>query len=233
MSQTKAQWVELLGGMVASGGTTIQFGPDTAAAARDIEWLTDDGGNGVTLSWPDPDGPWFIRLDLAKVDGRAQVVGLHLQSYIDGVDENGQPLRAAGPQGLAEVTHAVVRALKMGQIAESWRHHMSISETAKALTEATDPNVRDGIARQLLDLTNRGMPRRRRPPVGEHLLAHIAELYREALAAGGEPRRKPAKYVEGKLRQEGLEIDGPAVRKLVARARTHGLLTPTTPRQPG
>jgi hypothetical protein len=161
------------------------------------------------------------------------VVGLHLQSFIDGFDENGQPLRAPGPQGLTEVTHAVVRALKMGQIAESGRHLLSFSETAKAFTEATDPNVRAGIARQLIELTNRGAPRRRRPMADEHFLAHIAELYREALAVGGEPRRKPAKYVEGKLRQEGLEIDGPAVRKLVARARSRRLLTPATPRQPG
>lgn len=232
MSQTKAQPAGLLGGMVTNGAT-VHFGPDTAAAARNIEWLTDGDGSGVTLPWPGPEGPWLISLDLAKVDGRVQVVGLHLRSFIDGYDENGQPLRAPGPQGLTEVTHAVVRSLKMGQIAESWRQLLSLSETAKALIAATDPDLRSGIERQLLELTNRGVPRRRRPPADESLLAHIAQLYREALAVGGEPGRKPAKYVEGKLRHEGLEIDGPAVRKLVARARSCGLLTPTTPRRPG
>jgi len=231
MSRNKAQRVELLDGTVSSGGTTIQFGPDTAAAARNIEWLTD--GDGVNLPWPGPGGPWFIRLDLAKVDGRAQVVGLHLQSYVDGVDESGQPLRAAGPHGLTEVTHAVVRAIKMGQVAESGRHLLSLMQTAKMFIETSELTVKEGIARQLLELTKRGTPRRRRPPADEDFLAHIAQLYCEALATGGEPRRKPAKYVEGKLRQGGLQIDGPAVRKLVARARSQGLLAPTTPRQPG
>jgi hypothetical protein len=216
--------------MVASG-VRVQFGPDVAAAARKVEWLTDDPG--VVLRWPDPDGPWYLRLDLANVDGRAQVVGLHIQSYVEGVDEHDQPLRVPGPRGLAEVTHAVVRDIKMGQIAESGRHLLSVADTAKALTETSDPTVKERVARQLLELTNRGTPRKRRPPADDNVLAQIADLYQKAIAAGGEPGRKPAKYVEDRLRQAGLKIDGPAVRKLIARARSRGLLAPTTPRRPG
>jgi len=231
MAQRKAQRAELLGGMVASGGVTVQFGPDAAAAAQGIEWLTN--GAGVVLGWPDPNGPWYVRLDLAKVDGRAQVVGLHIQSYVEGVDEHDQPLRVPGPHGLAEVTHAVVRDIRMGQIAESGRRLLSMAETAKALIGTSDPAVRERITQQLLELTNRGTPRKRRPPADDNVLAQIADLYQEAIAAGGVLGRKPAKYVEDKLRQAGLEIDGPAVRKLVARARSRGLLAPTTPRRPG
>lgn len=231
MAQRKGLQAELLGGTVASGGVTIQFGPDSAAAAREIEWLTD--GAGVVLRWPEPDGPWYLRLDLANVDGRAQVVGLHIQSYREGVDEHDQPMRVPGPHGLAEVTHAVVRDIKMGQIAESGRRLLSLAETAKALTETSDPAIKERITQQLLDLTNRGTPRKRRPPADHNVLAQIADLYQDAIAAGGAPGRKPARYVEEKLRQAGLEIDGPAVRKLVARVRSRGLLAPTTPRRPG
>jgi hypothetical protein len=232
MAQRKAQQVELLGGTFTSGGVTPSFGSATAGAARDVEWLTDSGA-GVVLPWPCPDGPWYLRLDLAKVDGRTQVVGLHIQSYVDGTDETGQPLRAPGPQGLAEVTHAVIRQIKMGQIAESGRRLLAMSEAAEALMGTSDPQARERISQHLVELTNAGGTGKRRTPAGDELLSRIANLYREAVAAGGEPGRKPAKYVEDQLRQAGMEIGGPAVRKLVARARSRGLLTPATPRRPG
>lgn len=105
--------------------------------------------------------------------------------------------------------------------------------TAKALTQSNAPEVKQRIARQLLELTNRGTPRKRRPPADDDVLTQIAEFYQEATAAGGEPMRKPARYVEDKLRQAGLNIDGAAVRKLITRARSRGLLPPATPRRPG
>ena len=230
MGQKKEQQVEPLGGMLLDGAT-YTAGPTSAAAAREIKWVTGDD-IAVIIPWPERDGPWFLKVELAEVDGRAQIVGLHIQSYIEGADEHGQPLRIPGPHGLAEVTHAVVRGLKMGQIAESARHMFLMTAAAKELTGANDPKIKERIARQLLELTNRGKPRRRRPPADDEVLSQIAELYREAIAAGGEPSRKPAKYIEGRLQQTGLHIDGAAVRKLIARARSRGLLAPATPRRP-
>jgi hypothetical protein len=231
MNHKKEQQVGLLGGMLLSGAT-YTAGPTSAAAAREIKWVTGDDVT-VIIPWPEHDGPWFLKVDLAEVDGRAQIVGLHVQSYIDGFDEHGQPLRIPGPHGLAEVTHAVVRGLKMGQIAESARHMFLMTTVANDLTSANDPEIKERIAQQLLELTNRGMPRRRRPAADDRVLTQVAELYREAIAAGGEPSRKPAKYIEDKLQQAGLQMDGAAVRKLIARARSRGLLAPATPRRPG
>lgn len=230
----KVQRTELLGGMLTSGGSTLQVGPDVAAAAREIEWLTGDVKDvKVVLPWPGPDGPWRLQLDLAVVNGRPQVVGLHIKSYIEAVDEHDQPVRVPGPQGLAEVTHAVIRNLRMGQIAESASQLFAMAKTAHDFFETSDSEVQQRHRQQLLELANRGTPRKRRPPADDDVLAQIAGLYEKALAAGGETARKPAKYVEGTLRQAGLEIDGPAVRKLIARARAQGLLAPTTPRRPG
>lgn len=225
----KGQTADLLGFF---GGGVRVFDRATAEAAREIEWLTDDDTPAM-FPWPEPGGPWFIRVDLAVVDNRPQVVGLHLESFGRGEDEEGEPVRVPGPQGLTEVTHNVVRDLRMGQIAESARRAFAILATARVMTRTTDAAVHARMARQLLELTNRGQPRKRRPAAGVEQLQQVADLYREALASGGEVARKPAKYVEQRLRAAGLDIDAPAVRKLIARARSKQLLPPTTPRRPG
>ena len=75
----------------------------------------------VSFPWPEQGGPWMLTVDVAAVDGRATVVGLHVCSYVAGMDGEGGPVRIPGPQGLTEVTHAVVRGLKMGQIADTAR----------------------------------------------------------------------------------------------------------------
>lgn len=92
--------------------------------AQEIEWLTDCGA-GVTLPWPEPGGPWTVRLDIARIDGRAQVVGLHIQSYAESAGGDGQPSRVPGPHGLTQVSHAVVRQIRMGQLAELGRRALA------------------------------------------------------------------------------------------------------------
>jgi len=139
-----------------------------------------------------------------------------------------------GPEGLLELTHSVVRDLRMGQIAESARRLFAMMATAKLVFESTEPDVRAKLGRQLIELTNRGTARKRRPAADNEQLRQIADLYRQALAQGGDARRKPAKFVEEKLRAADIDIDAAAVRKLIARARSRGFLEPApNPRQPG
>lgn len=234
MASRNVQDETLLGGLLSTGGSGIVFGEESAARAQGIEWLTGDDTR-VVLGWPDAvKGPWYLDVDLAQVDGRTQVVGLHIRSYIDGRDQAGNRMLVPGPQGLLELTHAVVRDLRMGQIAESARRLFAMTTTAKLFFESTEPDVRAKLGRQLIELTNRGTPRKRRPAADNEQLRQIADLYRQALAQGGDARRKPAKFVEGKLRAAGIDFDAAAVRKLIARARSRGLLEPApNPRQPG
>ena len=235
MARRKAQDETLLGGMLLGGGSgPIIFGEESAARAQGIEWLTGDDSQ-VVLGWPDAvNGPWYLDVDLAQADGRTQVVGLHIRSYMEGQDQTGNRMRVPGPDGLLELTHSVVRDLRMGQIAESARRIFAMTATAKLLMESPEPDVRAKLGRQLIELTNRGTPRKRRPAADDEQLGQNADLYRQALAQGGDARRKPAKFVEEKLRAAGIDTDASAVRKLIARARSRGLLEPApSPRQPG
>jgi hypothetical protein len=82
-------------------------------------------------------------------------------------------------------------------------------------------------------LTKRGAARKRRPSAGTRELARVADLYRAALAAGGESGRKPAKYVHERLVTDGVDATPVQVRKWIARARRDGVLPSTTERKPG
>lgn len=90
----------------------------------------------VSFPWPEEGGPWVVRADVALVDGRRVVVGLHLTSYTVEDDEDGATLRIPGPHGLTEVTHAVVRGLKMGQMADTARMMLAPNH---APSSASDP----------------------------------------------------------------------------------------------
>jgi hypothetical protein len=234
MASKKEQDGQGIGGMLMAGAGPIIFGEESMAQAREVEWLTDDDTR-LVLGWPDAvHGPWYLEPDLARVDGRTQIVGLHIRSYQRGQDRDGNPVRMPGSEGLLELTHSVVRELKMGQIAEAVRWMFAMTATAMLYMESTEPEIKEKLSRQLLEITNRGTPRKRRPAADDEQLGQIADLYRAALAQGGEAKRKPAKYVEEKLRAAGVQMDAPAVRKLIARARSRGLLEQaTTPRQPG
>lgn len=194
-----------------------------------IEWLTPlPEGEDVTLLWPDQqDGPLVLTCHWAFVDGRALMVGLDVRTFT-GTD--GQ--RQAGPGGIREIRIDDLTSLSIREIRELSRAKL----TGMAMTRlagATREAERAPYGHVVTALTTRGTPRKRRPPADDALLRTVAQTYNQAMALGGTPARRPAVYVTEELLQKGWEYDGPAVRKLIQRARQQGLLPPATPRRPG
>ncbi|MFJ1537726.1 hypothetical protein ACIODS_04210 [Micromonospora chalcea] len=194
-----------------------------------IEWLTPlPEGEDVTLLWPDQqDGPLVLTCHWAFIDGRAVMVGLDVRTF---TETDGQ--RQPGPGGVREVRIDDLTGLSIREIRELSRAKLAGMAMTKA--GATRRTAERAPYDQVVTaLTTRGTPRRRRPPAGDVLLRIVADRYREALALGGTPARRPAVYVTEQLREKGWEYDGPAVRKLIQRARQQGLLPAATPRRPG
>lgn len=195
-----------------------------------IEWLTPlPEGEDVTLLWPDQqDGPLVLTCHWAFVDGRALMVGLDVRTF---TETDGQ--RQPGPGGVREVRIDDLTGLSIREIRELSRAKltgMAMTRLAETTRRAAERLPYDQV---VTALTTRGTPRKRRPPADDALLRIVADRYREALTLGGTPARRPAVYVTEQLREKGWEYDGPAVRKLIQRARQQGLLPPATPRRPG
>ena len=72
----------------------------------------------VEVPWPGEGGPWRVMVDLARIDGNRRVVGLHIVSYTTVEDSDGVERWIPLPGGPSEVTHAVIRGVRIGQISE-------------------------------------------------------------------------------------------------------------------
>ncbi len=194
-----------------------------APPPQEVEWLTPaPDGTPVVLPWPDADGPFELTCHLARIDGRTTLVGLDLRSFHDH-DAHPTP----GPHGLLEVNHPVLRSLRAGEIAEAARARLAATLAATAGSTAWDHSIRDAATRtyQTLTTPDRPHPTGMRPASGQ--LQQVAELYLQAVAAGGDSARRPSIYVHQALTDQGQSVSLNTVRGQLHRARVKGLLPPT------
>jgi hypothetical protein len=168
----------------------------------------------VTRTHADPTGHrWRVTVHWASVDGAAVPVGLDLRAFEE--DDNG--IRPTG----GVLTAAVLRSLRVGELIEQARREGAWNTVARPATPAAAvPAPR--------------RPRRGRPADrGDDFVAEVAGLYHEAKAQGGEPARKPWRYVADRLRERGLpDVTDGQLKNWSRRAKNLGLLPATGRRRP-
>ena len=191
------------------------------SADPQADWLTPaPDGTAVQLPWPDETGPFLLTCHLAVVDGRTQMVGLDIRSFES--SDDGTP--APGPRGLAEVNHPVLRSLRAGEIAEAARLRLAAELTSQARSRRGTPAQREEAQRRysVLSAPQPTRPTGHRPASAQ--LEKVAELFLQALAAGGETAKAPSLYVHHALASQGSDITLNAVRGQIHRARQKGLI---------
>jgi hypothetical protein len=186
----------------------------------------------VVVPWPDENGPFLLTCHLARVNGRTTLVGLDIRSFTEGGslapgDVDGEVSGPVpGPHGLTEVNHPVLRSLRGGEIAEAARARLAAQVASAAGAKGWDASVREAAARTFEVLTS---PNRARPSgyrAASEQLQRVAELYLQAVAAGGDSARRPSIYVHHGLTEDGLDVSLNTVRGQIHRARVKGLIPP-------
>jgi hypothetical protein len=194
-----------------------------SATPQEVEWLTPaPDGTAVQLPWPDENGPFLLTCHLAYVEGRTVMVGLDVRSFT--LDDDGNP--TPGPAGLVEVNHPALRSLRAGEIAEAARARLAAMLGAQAGAESWDEYVRTTANRKFQALTSPDRPRPTGFRPASSQVQRVAELYLQAIAAGGDAARRPSIYVHHALAEEGSDISLNTVRGQIHRARVKGLVPP-------
>lgn len=191
-------------------------------------WLH-GAGEPIAVDWSDPDGnTWRVRAWWAEVDGRGVLIGMDVHGFSS---RGNSGWSALGEHNPPELRSKVLRSLPVARLADECR----IVEGAFA--RATGLPAPKSVQRR---------PKRRRKReavLADDQLKRVAEVYQRAMALGGEPRRKPARYVETTLAAEGFDgleasprypvAQSARVRKWIARARRHEYLAaPQAPLNP-
>jgi len=194
----------------------------SATPLQEVEWLTPaPDGTAVQLPWPDANGPFLLTCHLVHVDGRTQLVGLDIRSFA--LDASGTPV--PGPAGLVEVNHPALRSLRAGEIAEAARARLAALVGAQS-GATWDEYVRAAASRTSEALTSPDRPRPTGFRPASAQLQRVADLFLQAIAAGGDSARKPSIYVHHALAEAGSDITLNAVRGQIHRARVKGLIPP-------
>ena len=159
----------------------------------------------------DPDGhEWHLTVYWANVDGRATPVGLDLHAFSDG----------GGGAGLTGgiLNAAALRSIRVGEVIEATRRHGIWSEPI------TPPNP--GSEREPMPQTNPSRGPGRPAERGDDFIAEVAALFNHARAQGGEPARKPWRYVADRLNERGIHnITDGQLKNWSRRAKNLGLLS--------
>jgi hypothetical protein len=190
---------------------------------QEVEWLTPaPDGTTVEIPWPDENGPFLLTCHLALVDGRTLLVGLDVRSFSLAADGSAVP----GPAGLVEVNHPALRSLRAGEIAETARARLAAELAAQSRSRRGTARDRQAAARRSEALTtpHRSRPTGFRPASSQ--LQKVADLYLDAVGAGGDSARRPSIYVHHALAEQGSDITLNTVRGQIHRARVKGLIPP-------
>ncbi len=196
--------------------------------------------------WPEQEPLWAVDFTwVPQVDatGRPMLVpvGVQVRSF-DQVE--GQPLQPL-PAGLQPVTRGLFKTLPMAALIERSRQALVVRldefvTVAGRSTDLISGEAADALVSAIWFVAVHDAeepPKRgRRADRDPAFYRQVAALYEAAVRGGGEPARKPAKYVERRLRESG-QIDeltkSPQVRKFIQKARELGFLPVTRERQPG
>ncbi|GAB4049685.1 hypothetical protein GCM10028775_19090 [Catellatospora paridis] len=173
------------------------------------------------------DSPWHVIPHWALVDGKAKLVGIDIRCFVEECTPDGEEFpRRPVKDALVDLTQQVLRGISLSAVrAESQTY---IAARFKNLAEVM-PSC---VASEYIDsvgsaVSASGVPRKRRAPAGDQLLARVAHLYTVALSSGS---RTPARDVEEQLRAEGAPVSARGgrdqVRKWIQRARQRDMLPP-------
>ena len=199
----------------------IDDGGRSGTPDEEVEWLTPaPDGTTVELPWPDENGPFLLTCHLALVGGRTLLVGLDVRSFRIGASGEVMP----GPSGLVEVNHPALRSLRAGEIAEAARARLAARLASQAGSRRGSAAGREAAAARLEALTTPAGPRPTGFRPASSQLQKVADLYLQAVAAGGDSARRPSIYVHHALAEEGSDITLNTVRGQIHRARVKGLI---------
>ena len=160
----------------------------------------------ISETHTDPDGNgWHLTVHWARIDGAAVPVGLDLRAFT-GTGTRMQPTGGV-------LTAAVIRSLRIAEIVETTRRHGDWRTAQRRRPKPPRPSTPGK--------RGAGRPAER----GDDFIAEVADLYREAKAQGGEPARKPWRYVAEQLDTRGVPgvTDG-QMKNWSRRAKNLGLL---------
>jgi hypothetical protein len=189
---------------------------------QEVEWLTPaPDGTTVEIGWPDENGPFLLTCHLALVDGRTLLVGLDVRSFRVTGDQ-----LVPGPAGLVEVNHPALRSLRAGEIAETARARLAAELAAQSRSRRGTARDREAAARRSEALTTPHRARSTGFRPASSQLQKVADLYLDAVAAGGDSARRPSIYVHHALADQGSDITLNTVRGQIHRARVKGLIPP-------
>lgn len=157
----------------------------------------------------DPDGhQWHLTVHWAEIDGRATPIGLDLHAFTDTSDAHVRPTGGV-------LNAAVLRSIRVGEVIEATRQLGTWSAAQPAANEAAEPPSTQ---------TQRGPGRP--PERGDDFIAEVAALFHHARAQGGEPARKPWRYVTEQLHQRGVPtITDGQLKNWSRRAKNLGLIS--------
>jgi hypothetical protein len=158
----------------------------------------------------DPDGHlWHLTVHWADTDGQATPVGLDLRAFTEG---NEIPPQLTG----GVLNAAVLRSIRIGEVIEATRRNGTWSTPIKTPDAESEPT------KQVQVTKGPGRPAER----GDDFIGEVAALFHYAKAQGGEPARKPWRYVAEQLNIRGIHnvTDG-QLKNWSRRAKNLGLLS--------
>jgi len=151
-----------------------------------------------------------VTVHWADIGGRSTPIGVDLHAFT-GDDDHVRPTGGV-------LTAAVLRSLRIAEIIEDTRKRAPWARPGSHPT----PSRRAGRTAP----AKRGVGRP--PDRGDDFIAELAALYDEAKAQGGEPARKPWRYVAEQLAARGVpDVTDGQLRNWSRRAKNLGLLDTT------
>ena len=176
--------------------------------------------------WPDSDGPYTVGLHFAEIGGRSELVGVELWSGGPPPERLGAFPALGQPGDAGPLPAVALRQLPIGRLADAVRRDRL--DMANLVMEEYDPRDHSPKTLEHAERTFRAVqasrpPGGRKPAYGPEHYAEVARVYTAAWRSGA----SPTKAVEA-----WGSVSYPTAAKWVAKARTLGLLPPTTKGRP-
>lgn len=159
--------------------------------------------------WPDPEtGPWLVQLRWGAINGRAECVGIDITSARpeDVFEDRWSALTERMPETATPLTTSVLRNLRIGELIAEEREQMATTMGELVGPDDESLNVFGASGRTMRDSTRKRLQR-------------VADTYRKAWHQGKPPVQTVAKR---------FGVSEAAASKLVFRARSAGMLPPTS-----
>lgn len=152
---------------------------------------------------------WHLTVHWADIDGQATPVGLDLRAFTEDAEIATQLTGGV-------LNAAVLRSLRIGEVIEATRRNGTWSTPIKTPDAGSEPT------KPVQATKGPGRPAER----GDDFIAEVVALFHHAKAQGGEPARKPWRYVVEQLHERGVHnaTDG-QLKNWSRRAKNLGLLS--------